>query len=265
MKRAAKVRFLMNNKEDKMTEKIDIRGVLFNNVSFTEAVDTLIMRLDKGDMTALYTPNSEIVQACIENPELYEVINSAEMIVPDGIGVVKAGRILSTPFKAGKVAGIEVGDAVLSRVNGTEHKVFLLGGKPGVAEQARQKLLEKYPEINFVGENDGYFKKDGEENSAVIEKINASGADVLFVCLGAPAQEKWIYNNRGSLTSVKLMMGLGGSLDGYAGIAKRAPKIFIKLGLEWFYRLLKEPKRIGRMMKLPKFYIGTIIYKLKKK
>lgn len=245
--------------------RINIRGVMFDNVTFDEAVDTLISRLDGGEMTALYTPNSEIVQACIESPELYDVINSAEMIVPDGIGVIKAGKILSTPFKGGKVAGIEVGEAVLRRVAGTEHKVFLLGGKPGVAEEARKKLLEKYPGINFVGENDGYFKKEGEENAAVIDKINSTDADVLFVCLGAPAQEKWIAANRASLSSVKLMMGLGGSLDGYAGIAKRAPKVFIDLGLEWFYRLIKDPKRIGRMMKLPKFYFGTWFYKLKGK
>lgn len=245
--------------------RINIRGVMFDNVTFDEAVDTLISRLDGGEMTALYTPNSEIVQACIESPELYDVINSAEMIVPDGIGVIKAGKILSTPFKGGKVAGIEVGEAVLRRVAGTEHKVFLLGGKPGVAEEARKKLLEKYPGINFVGENDGYFKKEGEENAAVIDKINSTDADVLFVCLGAPAQEKWIAANRASFSSVKLMMGLGGSLDGYAGIAKRAPKVFIDLGLEWFYRLIKDPKRIGRMMKLPKFYFGTWLYKLKGK
>ena len=248
-----------------MDNKINIRGVYFNNVTFDEAVGTLITRLDNGEQTALYTPNSEIVQACIESPELFDIINSAEMIVPDGIGVVKAGRILGTPFKGGKVAGIEVGEAVLSRVAGTEHKVFLLGGKPGIAEAAQEKLNEKYPGITFVGTNDGYFKKEGDENDAVVAKINESGADILFVCLGAPAQEKWIYNNRAFLTSVKLMMGLGGSLDGYAGTVKRAPKIFIKLGLEWFYRLLKEPKRIGRMMKLPKFYFGTWLYKIRKK
>lgn len=248
-----------------MDNKINIRGVMFSNVTFTEAVDTLITRLDDGEMTALYTPNSEIVQMCIESPELYEVINSAEMIVPDGIGVIKAGKILSTPFKGGKVAGIEVGEEVLRRTAGTSHSVFLLGGKPGIAEEAAKKMSEKYPAVRFVGTNDGYFKKDGDENAAVIEKINASGADVLFVCLGAPVQEKWIYTNRASLTSVKLMMGLGGSLDGYAGVAKRAPKIFIRLGLEWFYRLLKEPKRIGRMMKLPKFYFGTLAYKIKGK
>lgn len=248
-----------------MSDKINIRGVCFNNVTFSEAVDTLISRVENGEQTALYTPNSEIVQACIEDAELCGIVNSAEMIVPDGIGVVKAGKILGTPFKGGKVAGIEVGEAVLGRVNGTEHTVFLLGGKPGVAEAAEKKLTGKYPKLKIVGTNDGYFKKQGDENGAVVAKINESGAEILFVCLGAPAQEKWIYNNRASLTTVKLMMGLGGSLDGYAGIVKRAPKIFIKLGLEWFYRLIKEPKRIGRMMSLPKFYIGTVIYKLKGK
>lgn len=247
-----------------MRDRINIRGVLFDNVTFDEAVDTLISRIDNGKQTALYTPNSEIVQACIDDESLCGIVNSVELVVPDGIGVIKAGKILGTPFKGGKVAGIEVGDAVLARINGTEHKVFLLGGKPGVAEVAKEKLEEKYPEIKIVGTNDGYFKKEGDENAAVIEKINESDADVLFVCLGAPLQEKWIASNRASMPGVNLMMGLGGSLDGYAGIAKRAPKIFIKLGLEWFYRLLKEPKRIGRMMNLPKFYFGTIAYKLKK-
>lgn len=248
-----------------MTEKINIRGVLFNNVTFEEAVSSLLDSLEAGRQAALYTPNSEIVQACIEAPELFEVVNSAEMIVPDGIGVVKAGKILGTPFKGGKVAGIEVGEELLRRLAGTEHTVFLLGGKPGVAEQARDALMQKYAGLKFAGCADGYFKKEGEENAAVIEKVNASGADVLFVCLGAPTQEKWIYANRASLTNVKLMLGLGGSLDGYAGNVKRAPKIFIDLGLEWFYRLLCEPWRFKRMLKLPKFYFGTWRYKFTRK
>lgn len=248
-----------------MADKINIRGVYFNNVTFEEAVSSLIASLNEGRQTALYTPNSEIVQACIENPELYEVVNSAEMIIPDGIGVVKAGKILGTPFKGGKVAGIEVGEEVLKRLADTEHTVFLLGGKPGVAEQARDALAAKYPGLKFAGCADGYFKKEGEENAAVIEKVNESDADVLFVCLGAPAQEKWIFANRASLPNVKLLMGLGGSLDGYAGNVKRAPKIFIDLGLEWFYRLLCEPWRFKRMLKLPKFYFGTWKYKLTSK
>lgn len=248
-----------------MSDKINIRGVYFNNVTFDEAVSSLIDSLNERKQTALYTPNSEIVQACIENNELFEIINSAEMIIPDGIGVVKAGKILGTPFKGGKVAGIEVGEEIVKRLQKTSHRIFLLGGKPGIAEQARDALILKYPGVEFAGCADGYFKKDGVENDAVIEKINSSGADVLFVCLGAPTQEKWIYENRASMPNVYLMMGLGGSLDGYAGIVKRAPKIFIKLGLEWFYRLICEPWRFKRMLKLPKFYFGTWKYKFSSK
>ena len=248
-----------------MSNKINIRGVMFDSVSLNGAVDILLSNLEDGKQTALYTPNSEIVQSCIDSPELYDIINSAELIIPDGIGVVKAGRILGTPFEHGKVAGIEVGEELIRRVAGTEYRVFMLGGKTGVAEAAMSALSEKYGNVNFVGCADGYFKKDGEENEKIIEKINVSCADILYVCLGAPTQEKWIYNNRSKLTSVKLMLALGGSLDGYSGAVKRAPRIFIKLGLEWFYRLLCDPKRIGRMMKLPKFYFGTWKYKLSSK
>ena len=245
-----------------MTDKINVRGILFDNVSFPEAVDFLLLRLDEKKQAALFTPNSEIVQACIEDSTLVPVIQSADLIVPDGIGVVKAARILGTPFKAGKVAGIEVGEALLSRIAGTGHTVYFLGGKPGIAEQAADKLTEKYPGLTVIGAHDGYFKKDGEENDAVIDLINKENPDVLFVCLGAPAQEKWIYANRSQLPGVSLLLGLGGSLDGYAGTVKRAPKIFIKLGLEWLWRLIKEPWRLKRMMKLPKFYFGTVRYKL---
>ena len=193
-----------------MPEKIDIRGVKFDSVSLDTAVDTLVSAAENGNQTAVFTPNSEIVQQCIEHNELYEIINSAELVVPDGVGVIKAGRILGTPFEHGKVAGIEVGEQLIARLADTDHTV-------------------------------------------------------LFVCLGAPAQEKWIYENRSRLPGIKVMLGLGGSLDGYSGNVKRAPKIFINLGLEWFYRLLKEPKRIGRMMKLPKFYFGTRQYKRRSK
>ena len=240
-----------------MSEKINIRGVEFNNVTFEEAVSLLLDAVREKKQTALFTPNSEIVQACIEKPELFDVINSAELIVPDGIGVVKAGRILRTPFKGGRVAGYDLGRELIRRLDGTDAGVYFLGGKPGVAEAARDKLLEEHPNVRFVGCANGYFKKEGEESDAVIEAVNAAGTDVLYVCLGAPTQEKWIADNRVKMPDVSLFLGLGGSLDGYAGLVKRAPKIFIKLGLEWFYRLLKEPWRFKRMMKLPVFYFGT--------
>lgn len=244
-------------------EKINVRGLAFDNLTVEETLDALLNRLHAGEQTALFTPNAEIVQACVDDPSLFPVIGSADLLIPDGIGVIKAAKILGTPLKE-KVAGVVVGEKFAEALAAEKtFSLFLLGGKPGVAEIAAQKLTEKYPGLKIAGLHDGYFKKDSDENETVLSEIRASGADVLYVCLGAPTQEKWIYANRAALPDVKILAGLGGSVDIYAGTAKRAPKIFIKLGLEWFYRLLKEPKRIGRMMSLPKFYFGTWMYKLR--
>lgn len=245
-----------------MQEKIIIRGVGVNNITLTEAAEICKGFVESTDKPrAVFTPNSEIIQACVEDETLYPVINAADLVTPDGIGVVYASKILKRPLKA-KCAGYELGLEMVKYSSETGSKIFLLGGKPGIAEMARDKLIEKYPKARFVGTNDGYFKKDGEENDAVIQKINAAAPDILYVCLGVPVQEKWILTNRDKLTSVKLCLALGGSLDGYSGNVKRAPKIFIKLGLEWFYRLICQPWRIGRMMKLPKFLFGVIMFKL---
>jgi len=244
-------------------EKINVRGLAFDNLTVEETLEALLTRLHNGEQTALFTPNAEIVQACVDDPSLFPVIGSADLLIPDGIGVIKAAKILGNPLKE-KVAGVVVGEKLVEALAAEKtFSLFLLGGKPGVAGIAAQKLTEKYPGLKIAGLHDGYFKKDGDENEAVLAEIRASSADVLYVCLGAPKQEKWIYANRAALPDVKILAGLGGSVDIYAGTAKRAPKIFIKLGLEWFYRLLKEPKRIGRMMNLPKFYFGTWLYKLR--
>ena len=245
-------------------EKINVRGVNFLNVTLDEAAKVGEEMLAGDKVCTVFTPNSEIVQLCIEQNEYYDLYNSGDMVIPDGAGVVKAAKILGTPLKC-KVAGVELGEKMLSYCAKSGDGVFFLGAKPGVADLAAKNMCEKYAGLNVVGTADGYFKKEGNESDAVVEKINASGAKLLFVCLGVPVQEKWITDNKDKLTSARMCMCLGGSLDVYAGTVKRAPKIFIKLSLEWFYRLLKEPKRIGRMMKLPKFLFGTYIYKAKRK
>ncbi len=246
-----------------MNERICIRGVGVDNVTLAEAASLCETWLNEPKTSAkcVFTPNSEIIQMCVEQPEYYPLINSADLVTPDGIGVVYASKILRRPLKA-KTAGYELGLEVCRLSNEQGHKLFFLGSKPGVAEAARDKLRETYPNLNVAGVHDGYFKKEGPENDAVIEAINEAAPDVLYVCLGVPAQEKWIAANKDKLPSVRLCLALGGSLDGYSGSVKRAPKIFIRLGLEWFYRLLREPKRIGRMMKLPKFLFGVIFYRL---
>ena len=247
-------------------KKINVRGVNFDDVTLSEAAEKLGEHMAKGEgIVAVYTPNAEIVQLCIDKNEYYGLINSAEMIVPDGIGVIKAARILGTPLKE-RVPGVELGEKMIEYCAKNGHKVYFLGGKPGVASLAAKNMTEKYPELTVCGTGDGYFKKEGEESEEVIGKIADSGAELLFVCLGVPVQEKWINDNKEKLSfvGVKVAMALGGSLDVYSGTVKRAPAFFCKTGLEWFYRLLKQPSRIGRMIKLPKFLIGTYREKRKK-
>lgn len=242
--------------------KINIRGVFFTNGTSDEVISEINERISSGEKTAVFTPNSEIVQSCIDSPELFDVINSAELTIPDGIGVIKAAKILKTPLKE-RIPGIELGMEVLRLASEKGYSVGFLGGKPGIAEEAASKISEKYPDISFSYLHDGYFNKTGDENEKIISEINESETSILFVCLGAPAQEKWICKNRTSLKTVNLFLGLGGSLDVYSGNVKRSPDFFCKHGLEWLYRLITQPSRIIRMMKLPKFYFGTVLYKIK--
>ncbi len=234
-------------------DKISIRGVNFDNVTMDEALEICKGFIDAGDgAKIIHTPNAEITEMCVEKAEIKEIVNGADLIIPDGAGVILASKILNKKLKC-KVAGIELCEN-LARLSGEwGTKIFFLGGKPGIPEKAAEKLKEKYPDMLIAGINDGYFKNDEE----IIEKINSSGADILFVCLGVPKQEIWMASHRNVL-NVKLMGGFGGSFDVLSGTIQRAPKFFIKCNLEWLYRLLKEPRRIGRMMKLPKFILGSV-------
>ena len=201
----------------------------------------------------IFTPNPEIIMCAKEDSELKDILNSADICTADGIGVVYASKILKQPVP-GRVAGFDLVCALLESLAKTGEGVFLFGAKPGVADTAKERMGEKYSGINVVGTRDGYFKP--EDEAEIVEQINASGAKLLLVCLGAPKQEKWIAKYKDKL-NVGLCMGVGGTLDVFAGTAKRAPKLFIKLNLEWLYRLMKQPKRIGRYAALPKFMFAV--------
>ena len=229
--------------------RVDVLGVGFDNLTMAEAVDQGVKLLHSEGMHYVVTPNPEIVEICRENPEANRVINEADLVLPDGIGVIKGAAMLGTPLKE-RTPGIEFASHLMGRMAEEGVSLYLLGAKPGVADMAAEKLVEKYPGLKIAGTHDGYFKED----APVVEAIAASGADCVFVCLGAPKQEFWIKKN-GTATGAHLLCGLGGSLDVFAGTVERAPKFFCDHGLEWFYRLCKEPKRIGRMMKLPLFLV----------
>ncbi len=224
-------------------------GVGFDDVTVEEAADRGMELMGEGGFHYVVTPNPEIVMAAEKDPAFREVLNGAHLVLPDGVGVVKAAKLLGRPLK-GRCPGIDFAAALMERMAAAGDRLFLLGAKPGVAERAAENLRAKYPGLTVCGTHDGYFTED----APVVEEVKASGADVLFVCLGFPRQEFWMAGN-GANCGVKLAVGLGGSLDVFAGTVERAPEKWRRMGLEWLYRLYKEPRRIGRMAKLPVFLV----------
>lgn len=229
--------------------RIDVLGVGFDNLTMDEAVTRGEALLAEPGCHYVVTPNPEIVEVCRENAAAMEAVNGAALVLPDGIGVVKGAAMLGTPLKE-RVPGVDFAGRLMERMAQTGKTLYLLGAKPGVAEQAAARLRLQYPGLVIAGTHDGYFQEDGP----VVDAIRESGADCVFVCLGAPKQELWMAKN-GPATGAHLLCGLGGCLDVFAGNVERAPKFWRDHGLEWFYRLCKEPKRIGRMIRLPLFLL----------
>lgn len=238
--------------------RIKVLDVGFDNVTMDEACETVLRLVGEPGASYVVTPNPEMVWEARKNPELKAALETADVVIPDGIGVIYAAKILGTPLKE-RVPGIELGAALIEEMSKTGGGVFLLGSKPGVAERAAERLKEKYPAVNICGTHDGYFTV----SEPIIDLINEKKPAVLLVCLGFPKQEIWMMTNRDKL-SVGVMLGLGGALDVFSGDAKRAPDRWCRLGLEWLYRLLSQPSRIKRMIKLPLFLMTVIGEKITK-
>lgn len=240
-----------------MRRTTKIYGSPIDIVTMESAFERFKQLLDKSGFSFVCTPNTEIVMTAKDDEELTEVLKSSDMNIPDGIGLIIASKIHKLGLVE-RVTGIDLMSEILEFCNYSRKSIYILGGRPGVAEMAVHNILEEYPNIEIKGYRNGYFKKNEEEN--VVENINRLSPDILFVALGAPKQEKWIYKYRKEL-KVKIAIGVGGCVDIWAGTTKRAPKIFRFLGLEWFYRLIKEPSRFKRMLVLPKFMIEVLTSK----
>lgn len=232
--------------------KTDVLGVLYNNVTMDEAL-ARGRELLRGERAAYcVTPNAEMAYEALHDEAFRAILNEASLVLPDGAGVVLGAKILKTPLKQ-KVAGIDFAQNLLGILEEEGSRLFLLGSKPGIAETAAEKMRQKHPSLIICGTADGYFLDDAD----AVRTINDARADVVFVCLGAPKQERFMHDHCGEL-NVRLMIGLGGTLDGIAGTVKRAPKWMIRLQLEWLYRLIREPRRFGRMLRLPKFVFAAL-------
>jgi N-acetylglucosaminyldiphosphoundecaprenol N-acetyl-beta-D-mannosaminyltransferase len=238
---------------------VTVRGLPFVDADQTELNKLLRMRLQRGDRTVIFTPNAKMGGDALRDARLYTLLCRADLLLPDGAGVLLAARRARTPLPE-RIAGIDFGEALLLEAEKRGLRVFLLGGKEGIASRAGERICRRYPKLKLAGTCWGYFSE--REQREVLHRILATKPDILFVCLGFPMQEKWIAEHRHEINA-KLILGLGGTLDVFAGTVKRAPKFFVKANLEWFYRLIKEPRRIGRMMKLPKFIFGAIFIKEK--
>ncbi len=236
-----------------------ILGVPFNNIKPSEAVDKMVSFLDLNGKAMVFTPNPEMVMKARKDKEFMDILNSSAMNVPDGIGIVYASKFTKNPIKE-RVAGYDMLLSVFDRIKNTDKTVYFFGSAPGIAERAKEAIEKRFPGISIVGCADGYF--DDNKEKEIIADINHKRPDLLLVGIGFPKQEKWIYKNIKGL-NIKAAVGVGGSFDGWCGNVPRAPEFFVRHGLEWFYRLMKQPSRIGRMMQLPLFMLVVIKEKIK--
>ncbi len=237
-----------------MAERVKIFGVRFDNVTEEKAYQRFVGFLKQDQAAVIYTPNPEMVMNAQQNNQLKEALLEGDLVVPDGIGILFASKVHHLGL-TDRVGGVDLAERMFKFLNAKRGSVYLFGGKPDVAEIAAFKLAEEYPNLNVVGTHDGYV--DAETEIEVIEDINTLKPDVVFVGLGSPKQELWIHRYK-RLLNCKVLIGIGGGIDVWAGHVKRAPKWMQKIGLEWFYRLLREPRRIKRMMKLPVFALRVL-------
>ncbi len=233
-------------------EKVNILGAKIDRITMDEAKSIAMSFFESDGKKIIYTPNSEIILYASRNDDFMPKLNSADLIIADGIGVVYGSKMLGRKVPE-RVAGYDLLRSIFPLMAEKKLSVYLLGSKPTVADKAGENLEKEYPGLVVAGTHDGYFKDDSE----VIKDINEKKPDLLLVCLGFPKQENWIYEHKDSL-NVKAMIGAGGCLDVFAGNVERAPEFYCKHGLEWFYRLKKEPWRFKRMTALPVFALKVL-------
>jgi len=227
--------------------RVDVLGVGFDDLDLPSAVDRIIERLDAGERTFVITANPEFVMLARRDAELARVARDADLVVPDGTGVAVASTLLGSAIP--RVPGRLLVDALVPLLAERGATVFLLGAGPGVAQRAAETLRRRVPDIRIAGSYAG----DADDHGDTAARVRAAAPAVVLVAFGMPKQERWIARNLGSLPSVRLAIGVGGVFDQLAGVRRVPPALVHRLGLEWLWRLVREPWRWRRQRVLPLF------------
>ncbi|NLC53513.1 MAG: WecB/TagA/CpsF family glycosyltransferase [Firmicutes bacterium] len=229
--------------------QVGVLGIPVDPVSLEVAVDRLSSALAGGERLRVVTLNPEMVMAGLADPVLQKALRGADLVVPDGIGIVWALRRQGWRQQK-RVTGVDLVETLLTREQPPRLRLFLLGGEPGVGEKAAAKIEQRWPGLSVAGVVHGFFAP--EENAKIVTLINQARVDLLLVGMGVPRQEIWLDQHWSDL-AVSVGIGVGGLLDLWAGRSKRAPALFRNTGLEWAYRAWREPARRQRLRVLPSF------------
>lgn len=244
-----------------MNGRIKILNLWIDPVNMQQALSRVRQFVEKGDRPySIFAVNPEKNFSVPKDLFLYKAFKAADLLIADGIGVVLAAKILYGVSLA-RVPGVELMANIckISAKNG--YKIFIYGAREEINKTAVLELQKRYPDLQIVGRANGYLRE--EEMPSLLTSINESGAEILFLALGSPKQERWFATHKGELKNITVCQGIGGTLDTIVGDVKRAPKVCQKIGLEWFYRLVSEPKRIKRQTVLPLFVFMVLSSRLK--
>ncbi len=233
------------------TSQITLFDIDIDNVTLERAVEMIVDRLDGDTPTQVSFLNADCVNIAYRSPEYLEALQKSDLVFADGIGVRVAGEVLGQSV-CDNVNGTDLFPLLAAALEGSGKRIYLLGGRPGVADGVARWLAKNHPGVELAGWRNGYFS--AEEEAKVVEDIRRSGADLVLVAFGAPRQELWIRRYLSKL-GAKVVIGVGGLLDFFSGRISRAPRWIRKLGMEWSYRLYREPTRLGR-----RYVIGNVVF-----
>jgi N-acetylglucosaminyldiphosphoundecaprenol N-acetyl-beta-D-mannosaminyltransferase len=239
---------------DDPRDPVRLLGMRVDRVTMDEALALIERFIAEGTPHHIVTADASMVVTYTQDAEFARIVDRAELVTPDGAGILWATRRLGTPVRA-KVSGVDLSARCCALSAQKGWRIFFFGAASGVAEAAAAQTRERFPGANIVGVRDGFFGPDEEPH--VVEQIRAAKPDILLVALGIPKQEKFIHRNRESL-GVPVSIGVGGTLDVFSGTVKRAPIWMQNVGLEWLYRLAANPKKISKVALLPRFALMTL-------